>query len=380
MTRIPRHGIQNRWRSIGAVMLAAGAAAAQPAPRATVLTAPTAAPALEFNRIAAIRELSDGRVLVLDEGDNRLVVLDMRSGAVREIGRQGGGAGEHGPIALMFPLGADSTLIPDARNGRWLLLHRDSVVAMIAGDSPAVRTMGFGLIGADSRGAIATTRPRMVGGAPRIDSLMILRGWRQRATVDTVGLVYVRPPTLPSGRIDPTKQIALVFSPLSSNEQALLFQDGWMAVARLAPYRVEWIAADGTRLRGPVLPFESVRVTDQERAEVMARESRESGRPPRDASTVNAWPDVVPAFLNRSLLAAGDGALWILRTPTRGARSNSYDVVDRKGALSRRVSMPETQRVVGFGNGTVYTVEIDEDGVQRLRRHSTGGLRLSRVH
>jgi hypothetical protein len=351
-------------------LLLVTAARGQAVPAAVPLAPPTATAGEVFTRVSGVRELSDGRVLVVDQGDNRLLVVDMRGSSAREIGRQGGGVGEHGPISQIFALAADSSLVPDGGNGRWLLMHRDSIVAMLAADAPAVRAIGRTLLGADLRGSVASTRPRFVNGLPRLDSLMILKGSRSQSGVDTVGLIYVRPPTIQGGgRIDPTRAVPVSFNPLSANEQALLFRDGWLAVARLAPYRVEWIAPGGKTASGPTLPFERVRVTDEERVEVLMRESRQTGRPPRPLEEVADWPEFVPPFIGQALLAGPDGSLWILRAPSRGARRNDYDVVGRNGALVRRVTMPESERVVGFGETSVYTVATDDDGIQRLRRH-----------
>lgn len=375
---------QRTARSMGvAAMLALSeSVVAQSAPRPTTLPAPTSTHSVELTRVSTIRELSDGRVLVVDEGDNRLLVIDFRAGSARQLGRQGGGVGEYGLLRRMFALGADTTLVPDGGNGRWLLLTRDSIVAMLAGDVPVVRAIGPQPVGADSRGAVLTLMRRIVDNRPLLDSLMVLRAWRNRGGLDTVGLVLVRPPSIPGGGriIDPTKPVAIVFNPLAASEQVVAFPDGWVATARLAPYRVEWLAPDGQRTVGARLPFDAVKVDERERVEALARESRITGRPPRDVNAVGEWPSIVPAFLERSILPASDGTVWIRRAITRGALHVAYDVVDRRGALIRQVVIDERERIVGFGRGTVYSISVNADGIEQLRRHALPGGGVSRLH
>ena len=47
----------------------------------------------------------------------------------------------------------------------------------------------------------------------------------------------------------------------------------------------------------------------------------------------------------------------------------SYDVFDGAGTLVRQVTLRPRSRVVGFGNGTVYLVRLDEDDLQYLERY-----------
>jgi len=44
-------------------------------------------------------------------------------------------------------------------------------------------------------------------------------------------------------------------------------------------------------------------------------------------------------------------------------------VFDRGGNLVQKVVLPQRTRVIGFGDGTVYTVRMDEDDLQYLQRH-----------
>jgi hypothetical protein len=333
------------------------------------LVAPSASLATQFTRITAVRELADGRLLVVDEGDNKVVVVDWRAQSVRQVGRNGASAGEYRSVQRLFAIGHDSSLLPDPANGRWLLMAHDSIVGQLAAATPVVRSLGVNPLGADAAGFVVNTRPRIINGVPQLDSLVVIRGSRGTGRVDTLGVLLNRRPDLPGGRIDPTKPVPISYNPLAAGEQLAVFPDGWIALARLHPYRVEWVAPDGRRVKGPALPLQPTRVDAREKSAVLERESRATGREPRNPEAVGSWPETVPAFLTAAILPSTDGSLWIRRTPTRDKPLLRYDVVDRTGTLVMQVQQPESEQVVGFGRGSVYTVKSDADGIQTLRRH-----------
>ena len=329
----------------------------------------------EFTSVSAVRELADGRLLVVDAGERKLHVAEWSTGRVRTIGREGAGAREYASPRVLLSVPSDTSLLPDPRNGRWLVLVRDSIVALLTANAPGVRAVSTP-VGADAQGHVLGSRPRIVDGLPRLDSLLLLRASRSTGRVDTLGTVLARSVSVASqGRIDPTRPTPVSVNPLAVGEQAIMYPDGWVAVARLAPYRVEWIAPSGQRVRGAPLPFEVVRVDDREKRAVLDRESRQTGRPAQDAPALAGWPATVPPFLSNALLAAPDGTVWVRRTPTRAREETSYDVVDRRGTLVRRVVMSEAERVVGFGRASTFTVTVDGDGIEGLRRHP---LRIER--
>jgi len=82
-----------------------------------------------------------------------------------------------------------------------------------------------------------------------------------------------------------------------------------------------------------------------------------------------AFPASVPPFQRPALIAATDGNLVIARTRTASERVSRYDVIDRRGRLVREITIPPSERIVGFGTGSVYVVSTDADGIQRVRRH-----------
>jgi hypothetical protein len=81
---------------------------------------------------------------------------------------------------------------------------------------------------------------------------------------------------------------------------------------------------------------------------------------------------VIPAFDGAAspTFGAPDGKLWVARTLSAAEPGNRYDIIDRHGALAGALILPANQRVVGLGVSSVYVALTDEDGLQRLQRHT----------
>jgi hypothetical protein len=117
-----------------------------------------------------------------------------------------------------------------------------------------------------------------------------------------------------------------------------------------------------------LLPFERVRLDDQERRAYLQRESDRSGRPAREPGDLPEWPEFVPPYLGNALIPASDGTLWIQRTPSTRNVMPPYDVINRRGELAARISTGKDVNVIGFGVRVVYTVATDDNGIQTLQR------------
>jgi len=356
------------------VAAVAHARAQSASPRRIELPGPNATLEAEFTLVTSARELSDGRLLIVDRSEQTLVVADWAKGEVAHLGRTGSGPGEYLQPSTLLALGGDSTLLPDSRNGRWLLLHGAAIAATIGPDAPAIRGGARLPLGADTRGRVIFTRPigvgpRTTGSMPRRDSVLLVRIARATGRSDTIAVLRARPASIKiAGPADHPTSVSVLINPLATGELAAFFPDGWIAIARLDPYRIDWVTPDGQRIHGSPLPFERVRLDEREQRAFVEREAARTGRAPRDPSLFPEWPEIIPPFLSESLLPAPDGRLWIRRPPTAANPNPPYDVVDRRGALVARVTAGRDVQVVGFGRAAVYAVATDDNGIQRLQR------------
>ena len=348
-------------------------ARAQPAPQLK-LGAATPLSGIDFSRIGGLRELPDGRVLVIDAREKQLLVVDFAKGTSRKLGREGSGPGEYRSLTQLIALPGDSTLLLDVVGGRWLVMVRDSFTSVIGG-SDAAMAVSRSPLGADLSGHLLATRAArnlngVVGNVSITnDSSWLLRVDRRSGSVDTLAKFRTRPGRIAiQGTPERPTSISVVMNPISTGELPVFFPDGAIAIVRLDPYRVDWIIG-GRQVPGRPLPFTGVPVGTAEKEAIMDRMARTNDEAPKPPESVPDWPDVFPPFLPGSVLAAPDGRVWIRRAPSLRAPATDYDIVDRTGSLSGRLHIPENEMIVGFGRSSVYIAATDDDDLQHLKRY-----------
>jgi hypothetical protein len=264
--------------------------------------------------------------------------------------------------------------MPDQAMGRWVVLVNDRIAHTIPPDHPAVKASRGALRSADERGHVLIAGPAPIQEGTRTlgkgDSIVIVRVTLASGAADTIARLRTAPLTIWTERDNAGKvtRAGLTQPPFFVGEEPLLLADGWVAIARLGPSRVDWLAPGGRWLRGAPLPFTEQPVNARERQAFLARRSAMSGTvqaaPPDDA-----WPPTIPPFQPLPLIAAPDGSVLILRTPTADLPGHRYDRVNREGRLMGRVELPPTERLAGIGVGGAYVIVTDADGIQHLRRH-----------
>jgi hypothetical protein len=305
-----------------------------------------------------------------------LYVADLARGALRRIGREGSGPSEYASLGALLPLAGDSTLLVDAVGARYLLLLGDSIVETVASGSPAHLAGARQPVGADASGCVLTARamgspPSASPGAmpPRMDSLYLTRVHRSTGKADAIATMLARPSRINViGPREAPTGMNVTSTPLAAGDVTGMSLDGWVAIARQDPYRVDWIRPGDARVMGPPIENGRRRLTTADKAAAMSRLAATSGREPDDPDSRDDWPEFLPTFLPGALIAAADGAAWIARTPQPEGRL-VLDVVDRSGRRVARVSVGGNERIVAVSSIAVYVVQTDDDGIQWLRRH-----------
>jgi hypothetical protein len=87
-----------------------------------VLTKAEAEYAESFTSIDGVREMRDGRVLVVDSREMIVRLVDLRTGRVERVGRSGRGPGEYALPVALIALGGDSSGIVDEATRRILVV------------------------------------------------------------------------------------------------------------------------------------------------------------------------------------------------------------------------------------------------------------------
>jgi len=337
--------------------------------------------AAKFTKVTSVRELSTGRILITDEAENQIVLADFRMDNTATIGRQGRGPEEYYQVGMLWPLRGDSSLMYDQQLRRWLLFNGSRIVGPVAPDDDAVRaTRGYKLYGADAEHVVARIYPWRRG--VRVpDPGNVVRVRRSDGQSETIaqlapydqGKPFILVPidgAAPSP--NPVYHMSLIV-----NDQVMHFPDGWTAIARYNPYRVDWCPPDDECMTGPVLETPRPLSDDDKRAHLAVAEEMLDWPHTSDLSRTreDSWPKLIPPFIEPIFAMGGttlfplrDGRLLIERFPM-GVPQWTYDVVDRRGVIVGRLTLPRGERIVAIGKSAIYTVARDEFNLQELRRH-----------
>lgn len=382
-----------------AALAASGPAAAQ---QKAALSKPLAETSESFTAISSIRELPSGKVLVADARDKIVQLVDLATGSMTKVGREGSGPGEYAFAGSLIGLPDGTTLLHDLLNNRFLMIGTDGkpggflemprppATAADAGSqgSPIFRsTRMTNVRGYDARGRLYFAGSPFSATGGTADSVPLLRWDRVKPTYDTVGFLKQ-----PAGSAQSTQRGGNVTVRIGNNVRFTPMEtwgvagDGSVARVFPSPYRVAWFAG-GKPTLGPVVPYTPTKVTEADKQEVIEAQRRAPptmivmGGGPGGGARPGAGPPggvqaPPPEFAETkppydglgAAIVAPEGEVWVLRTRPAGDKIPTYDVFDRTGTLVKKVSLNPSSRVVGFGRGVVYVARSDEDDLVYLQR------------
>jgi hypothetical protein len=297
-----------------------------------------------------------------------------------QLGRKGRGPGEWLNVGFIHATTGDSSLLDDFGNQRWLMLHGAAIVDVVPPDHPAVRATRAVIAGLDRYDHILQVQspPRRPGVRviTRADSNTVVFINRRTGAMDTIAKIRERPHRREiamdaQGRV--TRDMPSATEPNAQGEFASLFPDGWLAIVRLDPLRVDWRAPNGTWTRGA--PFtlrpEPVNAADrraiEQRRTVAKTEAKRYGLPaPTTADFPTTWPVLAPLWPPKQ---SSDGRLLLRRSTSAASPGTRYLVINRRGTVDGELVLGPNEDIIGFGPRSAYVAFTDEDDIQRLRRH-----------
>lgn len=337
----------------------------------------------EFNYVGSLRALEDGRLLVVDQKDRLVYLLDPKTGAQHTIGRHGDGPSEYRRPSHVLAARGDTTIVLDFLARRSFRVLGDALQP--ARDDSLLGVVGGGVCGIDRDGHVLATRPHVAtvrrgsgagAGPPGADSIVVLRYRLGAARVDTL----TRLRNANGGTLVKVNWVNgrgqggwVIEAPAAVEDQACVFPDGWIALLRQAPYRVEWLTPNGATAASGTLPEDVIAMTqrEQEYARERAMGTSASVRA-IPTSEVPPWPDRAPPFVSaareRRAVPSADGLLLVPRWPRSEQRLWIYDVIGRDARRVGRIILGEQSRIIGTTLGVLYIVDTDDDGLQRVRR------------
>ncbi len=345
-------------------------ATAQPSARTAQrrLGPPIATVADEFVHVGDVVELPDGRVLITETREYRLVLADVARGVARTLGRTGAGPDEYRWIDGLYrrPEGGAYLLDPALRR----LLP---ITAQGTFETPVAVPAGLMLRGVSDDGAVYGEKffPRRASGMA--DSMYIVR-WRPGQTrIDTV-IAY------DAGVSKSVGAGALAAFPALDFWTVL--PRGEVVHLNAERYAISFVRA-GKLVAARTIPYDPVRFTRQDAA-AFARihdqqppmrigQSRGASAPTERPE--RTFPDVLPPFGGEGLggryaFPTRHGTIWVARLSAPSDSLRRYDVLDdRSGSLLGTLLLDAGSRVVGFGASRVYVVTPDTDGIERVSQH-----------
>jgi len=332
-----------------------------------------------FSQIRGVRELSDGRVLITDWIEERLVITDRGFRTVTGLGRTGAGPQEFRLPASLLPMAADSTLLSDVGNARFIVVTPEGRFArIIATERPGLGSTA----GVDAQGRLYFAMPVWARGASALpeDSVEVFR--YDPRTSRTERLTVVKGTTPPAHR-GPRLTPGFSMVALAAQDVWRVLATGELVVVRAGEYRVERVTAAGTR-SGPSYRYQTAAVRPADKTafvrEFVSR-SPTSGRGPDGGMghtpqmseaeiarmvETNEFAVTLPPF-DRAVLGP-DGELWVQRGRHVGAPS-IWDRFDATGQRIGQFTLPDGRAVVALGLRHAYVAATDADGLQSLERY-----------
>lgn len=334
-----------------------------------------------FTYIFDVRELPDGRVLLTDSRDKSIALVDFTAGNIEYVGRHGRGPREYLSASTIIPRQDGTSAVYDAVQRRLSIVSSAGEMVEVESFEPPPFSGFSAPRGPDRQGRWYVDR-RSLDGIELRRRAVVYRWNPATGAVDSVmtAMQYAR------------GQEGVGFVPMPFGDAWSFLPDG--SVVRLVAeedyYHAEWSDPNGAISIGPRIPFDGQAVGRREREAWVSHMLRRSGGSVRleghAASPSRAqvartlaeidpdrFPDQVPPFEVGYAPASPAGDVWLRVSGSGTGNETVFDLVGRSGTLVRRVSVPGSARVVGFGSGTVYLALRDEVDLEWLVRFGYPG-------
>lgn len=346
-----------------------------------------------FDRVRAVRFLSDGRLAVADEGSSQIRIFDERGRLVHVFGSRGEGPGEFTQLYGLWVTIGD-TLYARAGNVRdGTMFHvftsagrliRSFTVPRIVGDSPGATTRRevqspAGVFRNGEILTLSTPQPTGERSGRWLDSTTLLRFTPDGSERDTLA----RLPMMESARERFRSSQDVVFGPMI----ALDIQDDRLVVGYPQRFELHVLDADGSLVRTLRRSWTPVPVTEEQRSayrDALINLGGEDGRAVsprlqqqrRDLIDDAVFAEQLPAF--GMVQASSDGHLWVAETDLedqlrrrfgRGSRAGvgRWTVFDPAGRWLGPVELPPGFEPRDFGVDRIAGIWRDENDVEHVR-------------
>lgn len=332
-----------------------------------------------FSSISELAQFPDERLLVVDFLERRVLLVDLDAGTVMDAAREGGGPLEFRSSSPIVPLADGRVLLWDVVQDRILVFE---ATGRPSGTRPARVQHQYAVLPrvADASGALYGELrgwKRENGGLVQADSSAIVR--LRGNSADTLSLVRAE---FESHRTSRDRNV-LRPSGFRAFDAWGVFNDGSVLVVRGAEYVPQIVSADGGVREFDPIEFTRIPVTreDRERQMQTVRKSLEDARRRRvgaGASSLGelrvaeplAWAQYKPAVSESYIRVDSRNRAWVSVHDRDNDSGQRYDLLSSGGRRLDSVRVPVGERLVGFGRGVLFTARKEESGLEYLRRYS----------
>lgn len=331
--------------------------------------------------MSSIRPLPNGSILLTDPVEQRIELRAFESDVVAPVARQGFGPQEWSRAVALFPSSKYGSVQFDPIARRLHFYTGATLVRIAPPDSSS--TPSLLILGASDDAVLYFLVPPGREGGPASlgpDSLAVVRTRVGSVATDTLAMLRDAPGQVVRRTDDAgnTTPIAIRRPAFAIGEQSIAFQDGWIAVARLDPYRIDWRTPDGQWLHGPEAPVparpltETVRDAYLRQSAALIERLRHAPDDVRAAlmSRFEDFPALVPPVGPDALRAGYDEHLYAERVFLPLDSTRVYDVFDRLGERVRILVLPARERLLAATGTHVFTVRSDSLDLQRVVRYA----------
>jgi len=329
-------------------------------------------PGADFFHVAGAVRLSDGRLVVADEGSSEVRYFAPDGTHLASVGGRGGGPGEYALIQALGPAGGDSVWVYDFGAARITVLTPDGATARTASVTPPLPAGA--MVGRRSDGTFVLAQmwgsgdpsARVSEGLVR-EPVVVARYGADGALLDTLASV---PGREVFQRMEGTRMVMSAAPFARSASHALLGDDLVVGDQVARALEVRGPAGDAVRtLRwaGPPLELQDDEVARWEDEQV-------ASAPAADRASVRASlaempvPALRPAY--GRLLTDAAGCIWVAAYAHPFQDAPRWDVLDAAGNWLGSVALPPKFRPHQIGSDWILGVSRDALDVERLELHT----------
>lgn len=336
--------------------------------------------AYQLFRVFGARRLSDGRIVLVNQGSQQIRFYDQSGKFVSQAGRSGKGPGEFSNAFYLWVLPGDTIWVGDYDPWQFLVFGPDGTWKRTVRPSPQYNNSPRMLNVLDDGRAVLSQVPFEARSKSEftLEHVTVVVHGPDGALTDTIG-------TYSNGRIgnmgdDPSGPWLFPhfesFASAAASGSHIVVGHG--SVPELAVYRasdsvrlerlVRWTTGDRT-ISSDAVAAERKRLREQY-AEMDPAMFRRMVEPL--ISEKRPVADRFPAFAG--ITTGRDGRIWVreFATPDR-ANTRSYLTFDAEGRFICRAVMPAFNNVFEFGKDYLLAHDRDSLGVERVLQFPIGG-------